>query len=73
MDVIIERAEDETKQQPAAMRGAGLADELKKLAELRDCGVLTQEEFNAQKTRLLQSYELREVSGGSKTSRRSEE
>lgn len=38
--------------QPAA-EPASVADELKKLAELRDAGVLSAEEFEAQKTRLL--------------------
>lgn len=41
---------------PAAHAPAGsgsLADELKKLAELRDAGVLTEDEFAAQKVRLL--------------------
>ena len=31
-----------------------VADELKKFAELRDLGVVSEEEFNAQKSRLLQ-------------------
>ena len=40
---------------PAA--GTGLAAQLRELAELRDAGVLTQEEFDAQKARLLNSQE----------------
>jgi len=39
-------------QQPTAP-GVDLADQLRKLAELRDAGVLTEEEFAAQKSRLL--------------------
>lgn len=39
--------------QAAAPATTGLADELAKLAVLRDQGVLTQEEFDAQKARLL--------------------
>jgi hypothetical protein len=36
-----------------APAGGGLADELKKLAELRDSGVLSEEEFATQKAKLL--------------------
>ena len=35
---------------------ASVADELKKLAELRDAGVLTEEEFDTQKAKLLGSH-----------------
>jgi hypothetical protein len=38
---------------PSAPPSASLADELRKLAELRDAGVLTAAEFDAQKARLL--------------------
>jgi len=34
--------------------GFGVADELRKLAELRDQGVLTEEEFSAQKAKVLE-------------------
>ena len=40
--------------QPVAQPGS-VADELKKLAELRDAGILSAEEFDAQKARLLGS------------------
>jgi Short C-terminal domain len=39
---------------PDPTSDAGVADELKKLAELRDAGVLSAEEFEAQKARLLE-------------------
>ena len=39
--------------QTAAEGGSGTADELAKLAKLRDQGVLTEAEFNAQKAKLL--------------------
>ena len=35
------------------MSPSGVADELAKLAQLKDAGILTEEEFNAQKARLL--------------------
>jgi hypothetical protein len=38
---------------PPAGPQPDLADQLRKLADLRDAGVLTEEEFAAQKTRLL--------------------
>jgi Short C-terminal domain len=38
---------------PAAPPPASVADEIRKLAELRDAGVLTDAEFAAQKSRLL--------------------
>jgi Short C-terminal domain len=38
---------------PSPPASASLADELRKLAELRDAGVLTEAEFDAQKARLL--------------------
>ena len=56
VDVLIKRADMDDKakhapvQQPAT---SSLADELKKLAELRDLGVLNAEEFQEQKNRLL--------------------
>ena len=40
-------------QAPTAAATASVADELKKLADLRDAGVLTEEEFQEQKSRLL--------------------
>lgn len=66
-DMIITPACTSTSPQPellAATPGAapivstasspvGVAEELKKLAELRDQGIITPEEFNAQKTKLL--------------------
>jgi hypothetical protein len=41
--------------QVSASGGVSVADELAKLAQLRDSGVLSEDEFNAQKTKLLQS------------------
>jgi hypothetical protein len=41
--------------EPSTPGGASVADELTKLAELRDAGVLTSEEFDVQKARLLGS------------------
>jgi len=38
---------------PASAPGIDVADQLRKLAELRDLGVLTEEEFTLQKQRLL--------------------
>jgi hypothetical protein len=38
---------------PAAEAGPDLADQLRKLADLRDAGVLTDDEFTAQKAKLL--------------------
>jgi hypothetical protein len=40
-------------QSPPAGGGSSIADELAKLAQLRDSGVLTQAEFDAQKAKLL--------------------
>ena len=40
---------------PSAAPASGVAEELKKLAELRDIGVLSDEEFAAQKSKLLES------------------
>jgi len=53
---LIEEAHRGGPSVASAQRGAGpgsLADELKKLAELRDAGVLSEDEFAAMKTRLL--------------------
>lgn len=41
--------------QVSASGDVSIADELAKLAQLRDSGVLSEDEFNAQKTKLLQS------------------
>jgi hypothetical protein len=40
-------------QDAAATSGGGSADELTKLADLRDRGVISEDEFQAQKARLL--------------------
>ena len=40
---------------PAPAATSGIAEELKKLAELRDAGILTDEEFASQKAKLLRS------------------
>jgi hypothetical protein len=49
-------AEQEQQQAPAAPAAGGgdnMIDQLKQLGELRDSGVLTEEEFAAQKAKLL--------------------
>ena len=49
-------AEQEQQQAPAAPAAGGgddVIDQLKQLGELRDSGVLTEEEFAAQKAKLL--------------------
>ena len=38
---------------PAAASGGGMLEQLKQLGELRDAGVLTEAEFEAQKARIL--------------------
>ena len=38
---------------PPPLAGSGTADELAKLADLRDRGVLTEDEFNQQKAKIL--------------------
>jgi hypothetical protein len=50
-----QQSQDEFRQyvQQTAAEGTGTADELAKLAQLRDQGVLTEAEFNAQKAKLL--------------------
>lgn len=57
MDVLIKRADREDKESNKAVNEAlninSVAEELKKLAELRDIGVLSEEEFQRQKSRTL--------------------
>lgn len=57
IEVLIKRAEREDKttntDEPARLPLNSIADELKKLADLRDAGVLSTEEFQLQKSRLL--------------------
>ena len=48
-------ARDEDTRESGPTGAPSLADELKKLAELRDSGVLTEAEFDAQKAKLLES------------------
>lgn len=45
--------EKEAKSKPMSARGESIPDQIKKLAELRDAGVLTSEEFECKKTELL--------------------
>lgn len=47
------RIENELRQTPGAMHHHSTADEIAKLASLRDRGVLTEDEFHASKQRLL--------------------
>lgn len=42
-------------EQVSSVSPSGVADELAKLAQLKDAGILTEEEFNAQKAKLLNS------------------
>ncbi|MCC2547723.1 SHOCT domain-containing protein [Hymenobacter sp. BT175] len=49
------RAYQQKGQAPAASQGVSVADELTKLAQLKTQGVLTEEEFQEQKRRLLAS------------------
>lgn len=56
VEVLIKRAdmeERETHIVAAPLLHASVADELKKLADLKDLGILSAEEFQSQKTRLL--------------------
>ncbi|GIK24692.1 MAG: hypothetical protein BroJett006_09380 [Betaproteobacteria bacterium] len=58
IEVLIKRADQEDQERvgmATALRSISLADELKKLAELRNSGVLDDEEFQQQKTKLLNS------------------
>jgi len=54
LDAQIE-ARDEDTRESGPTGALSLADELKKLAELRDSGILTETEFDAQKAKLLES------------------
>jgi len=58
IDVLIKRADQEDKRAEGTRHlgkvSDSLADELQKLASLRDSGVLTDSEFQSQKSRLLQ-------------------
>ena len=51
---IMARINPATEQQPQQAQTVAVADEIVKLLELRNCGALTQEEFEAQKARILQ-------------------
>jgi Short C-terminal domain len=53
IDVLIKRAENEDQKITEAKPNASIADELKKLAELKTTGVLTEAEFQQQKEILL--------------------
>ena len=55
IEVLIKRAdmEDKAKAIEAPSSTHSLADELKKLADLRQAGILSDDEFQTQKTRLL--------------------
>lgn len=55
MEVLIKRADAQDKDSaPKLPAVASVADEIKKLAELRDSGILSADEFQQQKERLLQ-------------------
>lgn len=59
--VMIKRADQEDKKSSAsrpAENPSSIADELKKLAELRDSGVLSNEEFQNQKANLLRGQQV---------------
>jgi predicted Zn-dependent peptidase len=54
MDVLIKRAEQETSaRQNAPKTAISVSDELRKLAQLRSEGLLSEAEFAAQKAKLL--------------------
>ncbi len=54
VELLIKKAESERmKQNTSELNTPSIAEELKKLAELRDSGLLTENEFNAQKEKLL--------------------
>ena len=54
-DEIQKRIKLNTPKQNRQIAPLSVADEIKKLAELRDSGILTPDEFNAKKRRLLES------------------
>jgi hypothetical protein len=49
-----EASEEYVDEEPGAISGSAI-DELKELAELKEAGVLTEDEFQEQKERILQS------------------
>lgn len=49
----VDRAEKQSLSSPANNNNGSVAEEIAKLADLRDKGILTNEEFNAQKAKLL--------------------
>ena len=59
LSIIIDDARQNAPQiahvvsQPVASKSPSIADELTKLAKLKNDGILTEEEFQAQKTKLL--------------------
>jgi hypothetical protein len=54
VELLIKKADSErNKQNTSELNTPSIAEELKKLAELRDSGVLTESEFSAQKEKLL--------------------
>ena len=55
LSVIIDENSRSDSPIPTVQQSHSVADELTKLAELKDKGVLTEEEFNAQKKTLLNS------------------
>lgn len=53
-DKVVRKTEEKKNVlQPSSEQNARVADELLKLAQLKDSGILTEEEFNAQKKKLL--------------------
>lgn len=60
IEVLIKRADEEAKASATvtnetSSQSLSIADEIKKLAELRDSGLLSLEEFQKQKVKLLDS------------------
>lgn len=51
--VVRKTEKKEKASHPVSKQNIGIADELLKLAQLKDSGILTEEEFNAQKKKLL--------------------
>ncbi|MBS3955339.1 MAG: SHOCT domain-containing protein [Methylomicrobium sp.] len=61
IEVLIKRADMEDRENPATIsqtQPISIADELKKLADLRDLGILSVEEFQQQKAKLLGSLAI---------------
>lgn len=52
-DIIMDKLAESKKAKPIELNNISKADELKKLAELKTAGILTEDEFNAEKLKIL--------------------